>query len=102
MAGVGPQTWTVLDLAGQRWVGRAPVVAPDPARRRALARRTWAWRLLLAGWVALTGLAAWLSWWWLGPAGLGCPLLMVAPLAGLWWCSVADLRQQADEMWGGR
>ncbi|MDG4796896.1 hypothetical protein [Micromonospora sp. WMMD1082] len=102
MTRVGQQTWAALDVAGQRWVGRVPVVAPDPVQRRSLVRRTWAWRLLLAGWIALTGLAAWLAWRWLGPVGLGCPLLMGGPLLGLWWCSLVDLRQQADEMWGGR
>lgn len=99
-AAADAQTWGLLDLTERPWAGGEPVVAPDPGRRRALVRRVWTWRLLLAGWVALIGVAALLGWRWFGLAGLGCPLLMLGPLIGMWWCSAVDLRQY-DEIWGG-
>lgn len=99
-AAADTQTWCLLDLTEQPWVGREPVVAPDRERRRVLARRVWTWRLLMVSWIALTGVAALLGWRWLGLAGLGCPLLMLGPLIGMWWCSAVDLRQY-DEMRGG-
>ncbi|NLU77742.1 hypothetical protein HCA58_04890 [Micromonospora sp. HNM0581] len=99
--GVGPQTWAAWNVQG-RAVGRARVVTLPPAPRRAFRRRVWAWRLLLAGWTGLTGLASWAALRWIGPAGLVCPAPMLAALVLLGWCSSSDLRQQEAALWQGR
>ncbi|TDB79608.1 hypothetical protein [Micromonospora sp. KC721] len=99
--GVGPPMWPALYPQG-RAVGHARVVAVPPAQLRSYRRRVWAWRLLLAGWVGLTALAAWVGLRWIGLAGLGCPLLMASPLLGMWWCSIVDLREQESELRRGR
>jgi hypothetical protein len=71
-------------------------------RRRALARRAWAWRLLLTAWFALTAMTLWLAVRWIGLAGLGCPALMAILLLVLSWCAVDDLRDMQREMRDGR
>lgn len=101
IAGVGPQTWATLNVQG-RAVGRARVVTLPPAQLAAFRRRVWAWRLLLAGWLGVTGLAGWLALRWIGPAGFACLAPMVAALLLLVWCSIVDLREQESELWCGR
>lgn len=98
---VGPRPWAALNFQG-RAVGRARVVTVPPAQLRAYRRRVWAWRLLIAGWLGLTGLAVWAGLRWVGLAGLGCPLMMCGPLVLLCWCSIVDLREQDAELWRGR
>ncbi|MEV7267775.1 hypothetical protein AB0N38_29860 [Micromonospora aurantiaca] len=94
----------VVGLDQPRWeprrpvVGRAPVDPRMATWRRALRRRAWAWRLLLAGWLGLTGLALWAGLRWAGPASLGCPGLMLAVLLGLAYVASSDLREHEREL----
>lgn len=83
-------------------IGRARVDPTLTARRRALRRRAWAWRLLLTGWAGLTGLVAWYAYRWAGIAGLGCPALLLVPLLLLAWCAASDLRERERELRAGR
>ncbi|WFE47582.1 hypothetical protein [Verrucosispora sp. WMMD1129] len=101
VVGVGPHTWAALNVQG-RAVGRARVVTLPPAQVAAFRRRVWAWRLLLAGWTGLTGLAAWATLWRIGPAALTCLAPMLAVLVLLASCASSDLREQEDELRQGR
>lgn len=71
------------------------VQAPRPggAARRGLRRRVWAWRLLLAAWLLLTGLAGWVGLRVAGPASLGCPAVMGVVLFALAWVASSDVRE---------
>ncbi|WDZ84046.1 hypothetical protein [Micromonospora cathayae] len=90
-AGAGP-----LSPAPSLSVPPAPPL--PPAQRRALARRAWAWRALLAAWTALTVAAGWAGLRWVGPASLGCLPVMVAVGLTLAWCAAVDGRQREAEM----
>lgn len=75
-----------------------PAPPMPPAQRRALARRAWTWRALLAAWAALTVAAVWAGLRWVGPASLGCPAFMVPVELALAWCAAVDVRQREAEM----
>lgn len=96
----------VARVPGTPWadLNRKPQVRPrrlTRVQRRTLARRAWAWRLLLGAWLALVVLAGWLGVRWLGLPGLACPVLMLSVLVALVWCALVDLTERERTMRAG-